>query len=257
VNTPTGIARARDCLLDLLGQLPKGSKLPGERILADSFGVSRMTLRKAIESLIHDGHLIAHPRSGTFIIIPIIASGLKLSSWTEQMKTLGMKPTSKIISFKTVPANRDIASILKIADKSMVYQVKRIRFGDDVPLGIEKLHISQSAIGTLVREDLCGSLYQHFEERCGIFVHQASTSISAYLPNLLERSQLMISDRVACLKMKAIDISQWGDPVMLAECVYRGDLYKLKLNLMKSSPFVNFQEETDIGLLNLPTAVQN
>jgi GntR family transcriptional regulator len=257
MNTPTGIARARASLLDLLGQRPKGSQLPGERILANSFGVSRMTLRKATESLMNEGHLIRHPGSGTFIVRPILASGLKLTSFTDEIKSLGMKPTSKIISFKTVPASREIASILQITEECTVFQVKRIRFGDDVPIGIEKLHISQSVIGSIEREHLSGSLYQHFAEHYGLFVQQASNTISAYLPNLTERKYLKIDESIACLHMRIIDNSQWGDPVMLAECVYRSDLYKIKLNLTRTSSTINTIKEMEIGLLNLPKSVRN
>ena len=75
--------RARRSLLGLLAELPQGTKLPGERLLAEDFGVCRMTMRRAIEDLLLDGRLERHARSGTYVRRPIISSEMRLKSFTE------------------------------------------------------------------------------------------------------------------------------------------------------------------------------
>lgn len=71
MTTETAVIRAKENLIGLLSQLPQGDRLPGERILAEEFGVCRVTLRRAIDDLISDGKLERRARSGTFIKRPM------------------------------------------------------------------------------------------------------------------------------------------------------------------------------------------
>lgn len=231
VNTANGVQRARQQLLDLLATLPQGAQLPGERFLAKDFGVSRMTLRRAIEALTREGHLVKQARSGTYIQRPIIASQLKLRSFTEEMRTRGVVPSSKIITFREVRANQEIASRLNIAPDSKLFRIRRIRLGDMIPVGIETVHISQQVIPRLSRKVLYGSLYGYFESEFNIYVQHASNTISAYLPNARERQALEIDDKTPCLYMRMLDTNQYDIPFMTAECIYRSDRYEISLRV--------------------------
>ena len=106
--------RARRSLLGLLAELPQGTKLPGERLLAEDFGVCRMTMRRAIEDLLLDGRLERHARSGTYVRRPIISSEMRLKSFTEELKSRGMVPSTEVISLKKIKANKEIAKHLGI-----------------------------------------------------------------------------------------------------------------------------------------------
>jgi len=231
VNTANGVQRARQQLLDLLATLPQGAQLPGERFLAKDFGVSRMTLRRAIEALTKEGHLVKQARSGTHIQRPIIASQLKLRSFTEEMRSRGVVPSSRILTFREVRANQELASRLNIAPDSKLFRIRRIRLGDNTPVGIETLHISQQVIPRLNRKVLYGSLYDYFESEFNIYVQHANNNVSAYLPNAPERQALEIDDKTPCLHMRMLDANQYDIPFMTAECIYRSDRYEISLRV--------------------------
>ena len=98
------IMRAREQILLLLGEQRLGTRLPGERVLSERFGVSRMTLRAAMDILIEEGLIFRSARSGTFVVKPITSSGLGLKSFSNTMTDRGFSVTSRVISLKEITA---------------------------------------------------------------------------------------------------------------------------------------------------------
>jgi len=247
MNTASGVHRARQQLFELLSTLPQGSQLPGERFLAEKFGVSRMTLRRAMEALTQEGHLMKQARSGTYLQRPMIASQLKLRSFSEEMLSRGVTPSSQILAFREVKANREIALRLRLEPESKLFRIKRIRLGDGTPIGLETLYISQTVIPRLDRRTLYGSLYDYFASEYNIYVQHASNYVSAYMPTAAERQSLQIDDRTPCLQMRMIDANQYEVPFMIAECIYRSDRYEIALSVERESEYkqsrvTDFQE---------------
>ena len=238
----SALQRAREGLVELLSEIPQGGKLPGERLLSEEIGVCRMTLRRAIEDLILDGRLERHPRSGTFVRRPIISSEMRLKSFTEELKSRGMIPSTKVISLKKVKANKDVARNLQIPEREEIFVATRLRSGDGIPISIETLKISSSVISTIDIGDLEESIYEYFEERFGVKIMKARASITAHHPSAYEMKALEIGDDTPCLLMKMIDYDQKGHPVMIAECLYRSDLYEMQLDV---SAHVSNESRTD------------
>jgi GntR family transcriptional regulator len=237
MNTAFGVRRARQQLFELLSSLPQGAQLPSERFLAEKFGVSRMTLRRTMEELTQEGHLVKQPRSRTFLQRPMIASNLKLRSFSEKMLSSGVTPSSRILAFREIKANRNIALQLQVEPESKLFRIKRIRFGDGTPIGVEDLYISQTVIPRLERKTLYGSLYDYFAMEYNIYVQHASSHISAYMPTEAERQGLRIDDRIPCLRMRMIDANQYESPFMIAECIYRSDRYEIALRVERESEY--------------------
>jgi GntR family transcriptional regulator len=95
---------ARDALLELVGGLEIGAAIPPERRLATELGVSRPTLRMAIDELVREGLLLRRHGSGTYVAEPKIALPLTMTSFSEDMRQRGMRPGSRVLS--TSRANR-------------------------------------------------------------------------------------------------------------------------------------------------------
>lgn len=228
------IVRARENLLALLSTLAQGSKLPGERMLAEDFGVCRVTLRRAVEDLISDGRLERRARSGTYVRRPVIASELRLQSFTEEIRARGQTPSTKLISIRRIKANKSISKTLRISQKDDIYSVVRLRLADQVPIALESLKIACRSIPTLSEEDVERSLYDTFIEKFGIRITNARAEISGFNPAEKERTLLQITTRTPCLLIKMIDKDQNDQPVMTAECIYRSDLFELKLDVTSS-----------------------
>src|SRR6266704_5824093 len=91
-------------VLDLIEQLGVGTAIPSERQLSADLGVSRLTVRAALDDLAREGYLIRRRGSGTFVSEPKIAQELTMTSFTEDMRRRGMKPGSRTLQLEVVPA---------------------------------------------------------------------------------------------------------------------------------------------------------
>ena len=85
-------SQTRDQVFDLIEQLAVGHAIPSERQLSQDFGVSRLTVRAAIDELAREGYLVRRRGSGTFVREPKIAQELTMTSFSEEMRRRGMRP---------------------------------------------------------------------------------------------------------------------------------------------------------------------
>ena len=88
-------AATRDLVLDLIEQLAVGEAIPSERQLSADFGVSRLTVRAALDDLVREGYLVRRQGSGTFVSEPKIAQELTMTSFTDDMRSRGLSPASR------------------------------------------------------------------------------------------------------------------------------------------------------------------
>src|SRR5213078_1930962 len=101
----------RDRVLDLIDRLGMGEAIPSERQLSADLGMSRLTVRAALDDLVRDGYLIRRRGSGTFVSEPKIAQELTMTSFTEDMKRRGMRPASRTLSLDTVAAGAQLGRL--------------------------------------------------------------------------------------------------------------------------------------------------
>lgn len=233
------LGRAKDQLLDLLSRLPQGGKLPGERALSEEYGVSRVTLRRAIEDLILDGRIERRARSGNYVRRPVISSEMRLKSFSEEIRERGQRPSTQIIQLKRIKANKTVAKALRIVEGEEVYVLDRVRFADNQPVALESLRIACSAAPGLTEADVAASLYDTLFEKFGIRISNARAAISATKPSAKDLKLLQIDNQTPCLLIKMLDMDQYGNPVMLAECIYRSDLYELKIDVTSNTQLQN------------------
>ena len=116
---------------------PAGSTIPGELKLSETYGVSRVTVRNAIDKLVDDGYLIKRKGKGTFVrqkqtIVNAFANG----SFSRNCQLLGVKPSSHIISCKVITATQNVADDLG-CDTNEVIEMKRVRYIGDDPCIVE------------------------------------------------------------------------------------------------------------------------
>src|SRR5215211_7178657 len=108
-------SQVRDELLVLLDELAVGDAIPPERRLAADFGVSRPTLRAAIDELVREGLLARRHGSGTYVTEPKISMPLTMTSFSEDMARRGMRPGSRVLSFDRVGAGAKLGQRLRIS----------------------------------------------------------------------------------------------------------------------------------------------
>ncbi len=132
----------REILLDLIesDELPIGAAIPSERDLCQRYGLSRMTVRQAVDHLVSEGRLHRSPAS-TFVARPKIELALQLTSFTDDMRARGMEPGSRDLDRRVVRASAHLARQLGIQPGDAVHFIERLRTADGEPLSIERAHI--------------------------------------------------------------------------------------------------------------------
>ncbi|MGL5993365.1 MAG: GntR family transcriptional regulator, partial [Aeromonas sobria] len=148
-----------------------GDVLPGEKALAEQYGVSRMTIRKAVDMLIEWGLVERRHGSGTYVTKKDVQHETKgLSGFTELMREQGRTLTSQVLEFRTMPAPPAIASQLRVKVNEPVYYSSRIRSVDGRALLLEESYMPVRLFRNLSVAHLEGSKFDYIERECGIAI---------------------------------------------------------------------------------------
>src|SRR6478752_8805038 len=139
-------SEARSRVLDLIEQLDVGEAIPSERQLSSDIGVSRLTVRAALDDLVREGLLVRRRGSGTFVSEPKIAQELTMTSFTEDMRRRGMVPGSRTLELRTSTAGPWLGRIMHLSPAEPIVVVKRLRLADDETMAIETLHVRASLV---------------------------------------------------------------------------------------------------------------
>src|SRR5213083_2492228 len=116
--------QTRQRVLELIDGLDVGVAIPSERRLSSDLGVSRLTLRAAVEDLVRDGFLVRRHGSGTFVSHPKIAQQLTLTSFSEDMRRRGMVPDSRTIDLENIHAGPQVARALNSSPDARVFRIR-------------------------------------------------------------------------------------------------------------------------------------
>ncbi|WP_404470231.1 GntR family transcriptional regulator [Sutcliffiella horikoshii] len=217
------------------GFILPGENIPSEREYAESYGISRMTVRQAINSLVNEGLLYRKKGSGTFVSEKKIEQPLQgLTSFTEDMKKRGMTPTSKLIHFEVIPANSFISSELKISEYAPVYEIKRIRLADGEPMALETNYLSANLVKGLTEEEVKASIYSYVEEKLGLRITHAEQLIESVRASEEHEKLLFIEKDHPMLYIQRNTFLHDGTPLELVKSVYRGDRYKFQIKMERN-----------------------
>lgn len=209
------------------GILSPGDTIPSEREYAQTYQISRMTVRQAINSLVNEGLLYRKKGSGTFVSERKIEQPLQgLTSFTEDMKKRGMVPSSMLLHFEVIPATSFIANQLCIGEDDPVYEIKRIRLADDVPMALETNYLSESMVKGLTENIVQASIYSYIEENLGLQISRANQLIEATRASKEEAKLLHIPKDHPMLFIQRNTFLSDGTPLELVFSRYRGDRYK-------------------------------
>ena len=121
----------RERVQALIEELDTGAAIPSERQLSADLGVSRLTVRAALDELVRDGHLVRRRGSGTFVSEPKIAQELTMTSFTEDMERRGLRPQSRTLHLDVVSAGAQLGRLLHVSPSEQVVVAKRLRLADD------------------------------------------------------------------------------------------------------------------------------
>lgn len=225
------VADVRAKLLAFVDGLREGDPLPPERELAASWGVARMTLRRAVDDLILDELLVRRHGAGTYVTRPKMARQLAMTSFSEEMRRRGLRPGSRTLALRRMRAGTQTGRRLRIPSTDQVVRFVRLRLADGQPMAVETTVIPARLVPGIGAADLDGSWYQLLRARYGIEVVTGTSSIEPALPDERTASQLGIPTDQACFLVHTTSRDGHGHVIEIGSSFYRGDRYTLTAEL--------------------------
>src|SRR5919206_3203554 len=151
------------------GGLRPGDRLPTERELARQLGISRMTLRQALDRLERRGLLVRIVGRGTFVAEPKLERDLRqfIGGLSAQLRRLGLSPSATVLDAREQRPPRATALALGLSGEETVYEIDRLRLADGEPLVLERSAFPAAHFPGLLECDLEGSMYDLLDEQYG------------------------------------------------------------------------------------------
>ena len=225
----------RDEVLGLVEHLEPGVAIPPERALCERFGVSRMTLRRAVDDLVLEGFLERQHGRGTFVAVPKIAQPLTMTSFSEDMRRRGFVPGSRTLSLARMSAGAPLGRRLEISPEDVVLQIRRLRLADDRPMAIETLHVPQGAVPGLTADDLDGtSFYELLQTRYDLVIASGRQTIEPTVTNEEEAELLGVPVHSPAFLFERTSRLVTGRVIEFVRSIYRGDRYQFEVELLPS-----------------------
>lgn len=235
-NLPLDIsATIREKILS--GNIKPGTQLPGEADLAKILGVSRSTLRSALNILHQEGTIIRRHGVGTFVTDQLLMPNrLDVNlGVTELMHSLGLRPSVGEINISTEPADKKSAELLQVPEDTPLVILDRVRMGDEHPVvySVDKfalplLENSSKGLGltefeNLIRHNL--SLYKIFEDDLGIKISYGLVTLRPTLPDNEIQEKLRVVEEEPLMYLFQTDFDEQGQPLIISEEYHVSDVY--------------------------------
>lgn len=218
----------------LSGAHPAGTALPGELRLADSYGVSRVTIRRALDALAADGLIERRAGSGTVVRPPRggqAGIAADIASLMPQLVRMGQETTARLLAFSYVVPPPAIAEALRVADGARTQRATRVRLIEGKPFSHLTTHVPESIAQNYSEADLATTPLFRLLERSGVRVDRATQSISATLatPEVAESLEVAVGAPLIALTRVILDTDDQG--VEHLSALYRPDRFRLEMTL--------------------------
>lgn len=165
---PPVYIQIKDILIEKInsGEFESGSQLPSEREISETYNISRMTARNALTQVVDLGYAYREKGKGTFVRLPNLERDfVKLSGFSQMLSSKGIKPSNKVVKSGIIEADKKIASLLETTIGTKVYEIVRVRYGDNIALALEYSYLPVNLFENLLQYDFeSNSLYKVIED---------------------------------------------------------------------------------------------
>jgi GntR family transcriptional regulator len=236
LDTSSGIplyVQVRERLRSELDQMQQGEPIPVEAELEKRFGVSRITIRRAIEELADDGLLLRQQGKGTFVQRSKLTHELSLiTSWTDQLKRLGFVPRTAHRKCAEETAPSHVVDALRLAQSEKVVRIERVRLAQREPISYMINYIPSRLVpGFMQTKFKQESLYELLENKYGLFAAMAVDTVGSRPATNEEAAALKIDKKAPVLSVRRLSYLEDGTPMELAVVTSRGDRYQYEVTL--------------------------
>ena len=223
----------RERILD--GSYPAHAQLPAESELSAIFGVSRITVRQALNDLQKEGVIFKIPGKGTFVSKPKAIQQLaQLEGFGVAMRRMGYEIHNQVTSHKIVAAPPQVAQQLQLAPGAEVGEIKRVRHLDREPVSLEVTYLAPDIAERLRREDLASrDIFLILENDYGIALGHADLQIGALLADDTLAHALRVEPGSALLRIERLTHRADGRPLDFEYLYFRGDAFQYRLQIAR------------------------
>ena len=211
-------------------RIKRGAVIPSERVLSETLGLSRVTVRKAIDGLVSDGFLDRRQGAKTVVSSRLEKSLSTMTSFSEDMRSRGLSPGCIWISREISRPSPAEMMALGISGSERVVRLNRLRTADGVPIAIEMATLPARFVPE--SQAIGDSLYEYLETT-GALPVRALQRMQATPGNEEERRLLAAPDDASLLIMERRCFLADGQIVEFTQTKYRGDVYDFVIELMR------------------------
>jgi GntR family transcriptional regulator len=205
-----------------------GAQLPSEAELAQQYQVSRITAKRALDDLVHQGWAFRQQGRGTFVAQARIREISGFRSFSEDIQARGLIPSSRVLFFKEVEPDTTTLDKLHLLEGEQAYMLKRLRLADGDPVAVEVAYIPCKLCPGLLGEDLsAGSLFSILKTKYSLVPTWADAEIEAAEATKEEAKLLGIKVGNPVLIARRVTFSANYDVIESVHSIYRGDRFTL------------------------------
>jgi DNA-binding GntR family transcriptional regulator len=206
------------------GELRPGQRLDNEIVLADRCGVSRPTMRRAIEELVSTGLLVRKRGVGTQVVHGQVKRSVELTSLFDDLVKTKARPSTQVLSCTTGPAAQDVATTLGIEPGTPVVAVERLRLARGRPLALMRNWLP-AELCELDADLLTARGLYELVRSSGVHLRLANQRIGAVAATARQARLLEVRRGAPLLTLERTTYDDTGRPVELGRHVYRADSY--------------------------------
>ncbi len=195
------------------------SQLPSMAQLCHEYGVSKITVKKALDELEANGLISRRAGSGAFVKMTkedgqegMSSDQHQMAGFTTMYSQMGKRVESKVYDFSVVRPPEDVAAELDMEADEFAYYICRVRLADGVPHNIEYTYMPINLVTDLKLASVEGSIYAHVEDDLGLKIGSAHRTIRAVMPTDEEQRRLGVSDREPLLEVRQVGYLDDGRP---------------------------------------------
>lgn len=217
------------------GTYPEGQTIPSELELAEMYGVSRPTIRQALQILVNDGYLEKRRRRGTVVTKPKVSQSftMSISSFEDAMRLAGRLPKTKVLMFKRERANAEVEKRLELARGQDVFKLVRLRYADDLPNVFVESYIPCTLYPGLDSFDFNESSLYAAMDTCGNPVMTARRRLEVIKADGAAAALLDVEAGDPLLLFHTVARDANGTAVEYSVATYRGESNSFELNVSR------------------------
>lgn len=214
------------------GEWAPGAQFPNEERLCEEYGVSRITVRQALRGLVQRGLIVRRQGRGTFVADFALTAGVRgLVSFTDEMKALGRKVSSRVMEVEIQPATDDVAIPLGLEAGELIVRIRRLRLGDEHPVAVQDAHLPARLVPGIEDVDFGEtSLYSVLENQYGLVPVEAVETFRVRQVTASEAELLEVGRGQCVFLVTRVTVGRKG-AFEVTHSVIPGDQYQVRLVL--------------------------